>query len=800
MLAEHSVRGPRRHQEGALDMFDSTSARWIWPSHLGDGQNQYVQFRHDFTLSEPDPCADIRISCDSNYALWVNGRFVDFGQYHDYPDSKTYDSIPIGHLLRAGANVVCVLLHYQGEHSFQYIKGDPGLVYAIHSGSETIGSGCSTRYRACRGYRQGEIARVTPQLGFTFDYDARADSPDWLAPDFAMGDEWTAISESDTTPLASRPVSGPRPISKPVLRESIPSRIVDQGCFRTASDSATSPVAEVMQTAILSGLPVREFLGEPDTPTLPSLGGIRLPARLPADSDGLYIIVDLGREEAGLLELDLEAGEGTVVDVAWGEHLEDGRVRAHVGGRCFAGRYVCRSGRQRFTHYFLRLAGRYLQLHFHGATEDIALHYAGLLPVEYPVSRLGSFTSSDASLNSIHETSVRTLHLCMHEHYEDCPWREQALYAMDMRNQALCGYYCFGDYAFAAASLDLLGKGLGSDGYLEMCAPAKIAITIPSFSMAWVVALADHLMYSGDTAFAAEQLTRVSKMMDCHRGSLVEGLLPCPTGPRYWQFYEWADGLYGVDREGDSCFSVIERLRIDAPLNLFYCLALDAAATLARWCGVADLADRYSSEARCLREAIHGLFWDGRSGLYRTRSDDEPKRHFAELTQSLALVAGVCPADAAAGLRERLAAGGPNVVRTTLSHSLYKYEALLQDPDRYGSFVFDDIRRDWGHMLDSGATSFWETIKGAADFDDAGSLCHGWSGIPVYFLQAYVLGIKPAEPGFARYSFRPLAGVAASASGRVPTPSGPIEVETDEDGAEPGRRVTSPDGVSRCSK
>ena len=37
-------------------------------------------------------------------------------------------------------------------------------------------------------------------------------------------------------------------------------------------------------------------------------------------------------------------------------------------------------------------------------------------------------------------------------------------------------------------------------------------------------------------------------------------------------------------------------------------------------------------------------------------------------------------------------------------------------------------------MLDAGATTFWETEKGATDFDGAGSLCHGWSALPIYYL------------------------------------------------------------------
>ena len=38
-----------------------------------------------------------------------------------------------------------------------------------------------------------------------------------------------------------------------------------------------------------------------------------------------------------------------------------------------------------------------------------------------------------------------------------------------------------------------------------------------------------------------------------------------------------------------------------------------------------------------------------------------------------------------------------------------------------------------GYMLDCGATSFWETIIGEADFGRAGSLCHGWSAMPLYY-------------------------------------------------------------------
>lgn len=36
-------------------------------------------------------------------------------------------------------------------------------------------------------------------------------------------------------------------------------------------------------------------------------------------------------------------------------------------------------------------------------------------------------------------------------------------------------------------------------------------------------------------------------------------------------------------------------------------------------------------------------------------------------------------------------------------------------------------------MLDAGALSFWETIRGEEEFDGAASLCYGWSAMPIYY-------------------------------------------------------------------
>ena len=53
--------------------------------------------------------------------------------------------------------------------------------------------------------------------------------------------------------------------------------------------------------------------------------------------------------------------------------------------------------------------------------------------------------------------------------------------------------------------------------------------------------------------------------------------------------------------------------------------------------------------------------------------------------------------------------------------------------EKYKDIILSEIDKTYLKMLKEGATTFWETEVGAADFGNAGSLCHGWSALPVYY-------------------------------------------------------------------
>ena len=106
----------------------------------------------------------------------------------------------------------------------------------------------------------------------------------------------------------------------------------------------------------------------------------------------------------------------------------------------------------------------------------------------------------------------------------------------------------------------------------------------------------------------------------------------------------------------------------------------------------------------------------------------------------MCVLCGACPETVLPSLAEKIAHGYDGWVKNTLSMNIFRFDALLKaDKAKYADFVLQEIDAVYGNMLAQGATSFWETEIGEADFDGAGSLCHGWSAIPVYYY--HILGV-----------------------------------------------------------
>ncbi|MDQ3732462.1 MAG: hypothetical protein M3400_00430, partial [Actinomycetota bacterium] len=74
------------------------------------------------------------------------------------------------------------------------------------------------------------------------------------------------------------------------------------------------------------------------------------------------------------------------------------------------------------------------------------------------------------------------------------------------------------------------------------------------------------------------------------------------------------------------------------------------------------------------------------------------------------------------------------------------------------------------HPGDGTLQEFWSAAPGMS------SRCHGWSASPAYDLTTYILGVRPAQPGYGIAVVDPFLGSLGRASGRVPTPLGWLSV------------------------
>ncbi len=429
------------------------------------------------------------------------------------------------------------------------------------------------------------------------------------------------------------------------------------------------------------------------------------------------LIFDLGINTVGFLQIEAESEEEQTLLISYGEHLADGVVRRKIGQRDFSVEIGIKKGKTAYLNPFRRLGCKYLEVQSKKPLQNLKI---SIVPTVYPVSeRIRPHL--DESEKEIYDICVRTLKLCMHEHYEDCPWREQALYAMDSRNQMLCGYYAFGETRFPRANLELISKDNREDGLLSICYPIKMNLVIPSFSLHYFTACAEYLRHSGDHAFLKEIYPKLESVLSVFLSKMkTEGDVILPfDGEGYWNFYEWRTGL-----DGDKNTNLSEP---DLILNALLSLALQKMAEISN---VLSLENRYAEIVHSLNQSIQRYFYCEEKALFADRMQN---RSYSVLGNSLAVLCGACEKEKASLLCERLLSDF-SLTPISMSMKCFLYDAILMaDFEKYRMHILSDIQKCYLPMVEYGVGTVWETEKGEADFSRAGSLCHGWSAIPIYY-------------------------------------------------------------------
>lgn len=703
------------------------AARWIGSDHPFDLHEVYLDFRSpgDFALSERPHGAQLFITGDSRYKVWVNGAFVGRGPARSWPHAQQVDAYDISPHLHPGQNSIAVQLYQPGYSHFSYLhRAAAGLLAWLEcEGETTLLTDQHWRVRRNPTF-SSNVERVSIYGSGVEMRDLRR-ADDWTAPDF---DASAWASARIVAPPESPLWCGLQLRSAPLLREKV------------ALFTPTPPASGPATPRLLAGRG-----GNAPTASDPHL---RLragwtaasPAATAWDDDGWcaprladgesrYWLFDLGQGWTcqGIAEVR-GAGGGEEFLVSYADKTRDGelvisdpatycRVRLTDATRLAP-------GGQTVEGFSLR-GGRYLLFALTGPTgPDFRIRF-GVRTAVYPLNEDRPLTIDDPELTAIASLCENTLRACLQETFVDGIWRESSQWLGDALVQAKALWAMSSDAGPMRTTLEMAAQGAYADGVLPSILPGEVhSYCVVDYNFSWVELLRFYFAQTGDRAFVAGLWPALTKMLSRFAQDVAaDGLIRSQPGRRL--FLDW---------------SPQSRQEPNAVYNLRYLYALQQAAGLAEEMGGAerggvehDKAEEWRRQAETLRGRVRAAFFSDERWW-----DDGERASRSQLAAALAILTGAAHREEWNRLAAALTARsldlddshhpGQMVLASPFMHH-YVFEAL----HRVGQddVVVEIIRRRWGRWVAGGFPTTWENWN--VDFPD-GSQCHAFSAHPRYHL------------------------------------------------------------------
>ncbi|MCX7796362.1 MAG: glycoside hydrolase family 78 protein [bacterium] len=496
-------------------------------------------------------------------------------------------------------------------------------------------------------------------------------------------------------------------------------------------------------------------------------------------SGDIEFIVDFDKELSGFVEFDIDSAKDTILDFYFFESMHDGIIE-DTNGLNNTLRYIAREGRQSYRS-FIRRGFRYVMITIRNLKKPLKFYSIKTYLSTYPLAELGSFYSSDYQLNKIWEISKHTERLCMEDTYVDCPAYEQTFWVGDSRNEALINYYTFGAYQLSKRCLRLVPKSLYRSILPESQVPSGWQNILTAWTLLWMSACKEYYMFTGDGDFLKEIYPSLMKTARNFEGFINEkGLLEITA----WNMLDWAP----MDTPDSG---------IVTHQNALLAKALRDVAYISEVLGKNEDRDYLLRFSNNLKEAINRYLWDEESKAYidSLHTDGQILKVISQQTNTIVYLCDCAEGERREILEKYLLEPPENFVKIGSPFMSFFYFEALTKINRIDK-ILEDIRRNWGLMLDYGATTCWETFIGFMKDRLTRSHCHAWSSAPGYFLPAYILGVRPLEPGFKKVLIQPNLCELSWAKGTVPTPHGVIEISFREENNFIDVSLKLPEGIS----
>ena len=229
-----------------------------------------------------------------------------------------------------------------------------------------------------------------------------------------------------------------------------------------------------------------------------------------------------------------------------------------------------------------------------------------------------------------------------------------------------------------------------------------------------------------------------------------------------------------------------ENIDMDLLTASWYYLALQAEKEFATMLDKQDDVQMIEAMMKRIEEGFDARFWTGtayRSPNYGGETDDRG--------QAMAVVSGLASKDKYPKLYK--------VFQKEMHASPYmeKYvlEALFQMG--YPEFALERMKKLYTPMVnDPYYTTLWEGWGIGPQGFGGGTGNHAWSGGPLTLLSQCVCGVRPTEPGFAKFQVKPQMGTLTEASVVISSVNGVIKTDVKREKNKMYVSVTVPAGTT----
>ncbi|MGO4494925.1 hypothetical protein AB4114_03280 [Paenibacillus sp. 2RAB27] len=731
-----------------------------WVTYSEEAKPPYViVYRCKFTLSEALRLR-VHVSGDERYELFLDHVRIGRGSERGDRTNWFYETYEVE--VAAGEHQWIARCWALGEHKpWAQVSVQPGFLLSPDDEAlaPLMGTGVAHwEAKPMLGYR---FVPLTSSIGTGAKLDIDGASFDWDAL-LGGGDGWLVVQpmgnvyHSKDNYHFSSVQRLMRPATLPAMQEvsvtAIRVRFVEQAGIQESDEHPIVASRDLIEehelwNSLLTGQPTH----------------------IPANTHR-RVIIDLGDYYCFYPELVVSGGKGSVIRLHWEESFYDeadgGRKtnRNDIAGKWFRGYGdtfrpdggTCRSFDSLWWH-----AGRYGELIVETGSEALDLKAFRLLETRYPLEMEGSIESSDERLNHVVKSSFRTLQMCAHETYMDCPYWEQLMYVGDTRIQSLITYVSTLDARLPRKAMDMFRVSRNNHLGLVNCAyPDQNGKHISSFSLWWVAMVYDYALWRVDREWIRFMMSSVRDELDrLLQNRSSNGAVKLPIS---WNFMDWQTAPSDAWNSGTPPHGAD---RLNAAYNLQMIHTLELVAKLEAYLGETELESRARRLAKELGNVVEQLFWNEERGLF---ADETSHQYYSEHAQVLSLLCESISPE----LNRRLVPGilktANDLMRTSVYFDHYMFD-VLASANQVETLL--DRLEPWFGMEATGLKTTPEIF-----LDSTRSDCHAWGAHPVYHLYTNLLGIRPASMGFASVVIRPQLGSLTRLQGKLPHPNGFIEV------------------------